>query len=71
MPDAPNLPTMVRTLQCAHLHKLNFRERARLEWAAYSVMRGRDADPKERDEQVRRVYPIWQRIMGPEPEDAA
>ena len=66
MPDAPNLPTMVRTLQCAHLHKLNFRERARLELAAYSVMRGRDADPTERAAQVRRIYPIWRRIMGPE-----
>lgn len=63
MPSVPPLAVMVITLQREHLHKLTFREKARLLRAAYVVIQGDDAAPETQVEQMARIHPIWKRIM--------
>ena len=69
-PTMPSLATMVVTLQRDHLSELTWREQARLARAAWAVMKGDDADPQEKVEQMHRIHPIWWRIMGTEPNGA-
>ena len=62
----PPLTVMVVTLQRDHVSALTWRELVALHRAAWCVAKGEDADDQEHVEQMRRVHPIWTRIMGSE-----
>ena len=65
-PSMPSLATMVLTLQRDYVSALTWRELVALHRAAWCVAKGEDADDQEHVEQMRRVHPIWTRIMGSE-----
>ncbi len=71
IPAIPPLDVMVLTLQREHLEKLTWREKARLHRAMWTLAKGDDADSQEEIEQIAKIHPIWIRVMGQGPEDAA
>lgn len=70
IPAMPSLACMVVSLQRNYLHKLTLREKARLHVAAWTVMKGEDADDQEQIEQLEKVHKIYLRVTN-QPEDAA
>ncbi len=63
VPSMTSLSTMVLTLGRDHLKNLTWRETARVHRAFYTLLKGEDADDQEHIEQMRKVHPIWVRIM--------
>ena len=59
----PNLVTMVTTLK-HHSHKLWGYELLELHHADLACVMGEDADPQVEEYWMRRIHPVWVRVMA-------